>query len=241
MIFDLDGTLVQTERLKGLSYARAVAELRPEVPQADALAVFARVVGRAREEVARALVAELDLDAAARRGAPALGLRQPWQVVAALHARAYEAMLEDPGLVRRSVLAHNVALVEHARRAGFPLALGSMSCRAHVDRVLGLLGLDGVFGVIATRDDVVRGKPDPEIYLLLARELGRTPHECLAIEDSAAGVTAALTAGVACLAVPTSLTRPGLHAVARLDPRWLVEEPAAVAPAFDRLVATLSA
>ncbi|MDZ7759208.1 MAG: HAD family phosphatase [Desulfovermiculus sp.] len=55
-----------------------------------------------------------------------------------------------------------------------------------------------------------KGKPDPEIYLAVARQLNILPANCLVIEDSATGIQAALAAGMACLAVPSSFTRPGV-------------------------------
>ena len=62
MIFDLDGTLVQTERLKALSYARATAELCPhEVSEHEVIEAFKGVVGLARQEVAQTLVEQFDL------------------------------------------------------------------------------------------------------------------------------------------------------------------------------------
>ena len=55
MIFDLDGTLVQTEKLKALSYARAAVALRPELKEADVIETFKDVVGSPRHEVAQTL------------------------------------------------------------------------------------------------------------------------------------------------------------------------------------------
>jgi beta-phosphoglucomutase len=71
MIFDLDGTLVQTEKLKALSYARAAVELCPhEVSESQVVEAFKQVVGLARHEVAQYLVSEFKLEgkAAQRRG-----------------------------------------------------------------------------------------------------------------------------------------------------------------------------
>ncbi len=67
MIFDLDGTLVQTERLKALSYALAAVEPRPhEITESLAIDAFGDVVGRCRREVAMSLVKTLRLDDPAR-------------------------------------------------------------------------------------------------------------------------------------------------------------------------------
>ena len=97
------------------------------------------------------------------------------------------------------------------------------SCR-QVQRVLKILNLIGQFDFVATRDDVGKGKPDPEIYNLVARELEIPPAQCLVIEDSPAGVQAALAAGMWCIAVTTPFTRTAIHAEGMLDERWVVDE-----------------
>jgi len=85
--------------------------------------------------------------------------------------------------------------------------------------------LADAFDFVATRDDVERGKPDPEIYQLVARELDVPPAECLVIEDSPSGVKAALAAGMWCVAVTTPFTRQRIHAKGLLDERWIVDDP----------------
>ena len=111
------------------------------------------------------------------------------------------------------------------RREGYPTALATMSHRHQVERVLSVLGLSEAFDVIATMEDVQRGKPDPEIDLFVSREMELPPEEFLVIEDSPAGVAAALAAGMAVVAVPTRITTRKLHASGLLEPRWLVEDP----------------
>lgn len=70
-----------------------------------------------------------------------------------------------------------------------------------------------------------RGKPNPEIYRLVARELKTLPAECLVIEDSPTGVKAAQAAGMHVIAVSTPFAREGLHAGRLLEKRWIVDDP----------------
>ncbi len=227
VIFDLDGTLVQTERLKGLSYARAAVELRPTtLTEAQVFAAFTDVVGLSRQEVAEALMRRFDLEAPARERMAALGVDAPWRAYAALRLRLYEEMLADPVVIRASQWPHNVALLRAAQRNSCRIALTTMSYRPQAYRVLDVLDLTSAFAFIATRDDVTHGKPDPEIYLLTTRALGVEPGECLAIEDSPAGVRAALAAGTNVIAVTTPLTRQKFRDTAILDRCWVVEDPA---------------
>lgn len=66
---------------------------------------------------------------------------------------------------------------------------------------------------------------NPEIYLLVAKELEVAPADCLVIEDSPSGVKAAVSAGMHCIAVATPFTRQQLHASQVLDAKWIVDEP----------------
>ena len=86
------------------------------------------------------------------------------------------------------------------------LALASSSQRSWVDATLHGLGLAGVFPVIVSGEEAVLGKPAPDIFLIAARRLGLRPDECLAIEDSPAGVAAAGAAGMSVVAVRTPYT-----------------------------------
>jgi len=78
VIFDLDGTLVETEELKALSYARAAVELRPELNEAEVVEAFKDVVGLSRQEVAMALLQRFGLEAAARARMAEFGVSAPW-------------------------------------------------------------------------------------------------------------------------------------------------------------------
>jgi beta-phosphoglucomutase len=225
VIFDLDGTLVETEEIKALSYAQAAVELRPELNAAEIVEAFKDVVGLARQEVAMALLQRFGLEAAARARMAEFGVSEPWQAYVRVRQRIYDAMLDDPELLRQQQWPHNIALLHEVRRLGYPIALATMSYRQQVLRVLEVLDLSNAFDFVASRDDVEQGKADPEIYLLTARALGVSPAECLAIEDSPAGVAAALAAGMDVVAVSTRLTRQRLHESGLLPPHLIVDDP----------------
>jgi beta-phosphoglucomutase len=209
MIFDLDGTLVKTEWLKSLSYAQAVQRLSPAAVTVEAVqAVFAEVVGRSREEVSRMLASRFGLEDAARARPEEFEGRPPWQVLADLRLQVYDAMLADPRALRANQWPHSVELLRAAARNECNTALASMSMAEQVGRVLDAIGLRDQFDLVLSGEDVQSPKPDREIYRLAAELLERRPEECLVIEDSPAGVQAAVVAGMHCVAVATPFTRP---------------------------------
>src|SRR5438876_1926611 len=186
VIFDLDGTLVETEELKALSYARAAIELNPQLNEAEIVEYFKEVVGLSRREVALALIQRFVLEQAATARIPEFGVDAPWQAYVQIRLRIYEAMLADPELLRSQCYPHNIDYLQQVRQQGLHTALATMSYCNQVQRVLAILGLTDAFDFVASRDDVEHGKPDPEIYLLVARELGVPPTDCLVLEDSPA-------------------------------------------------------
>jgi len=79
---------------------------------------------------------------------------------------------------------------------GVVLAVASSSPRARLDRTLARTGLTGAFAVSVAGDEVAQGKPAPDMFLAVAAHLGLAPEDCVAVEDSGPGVTAALAAGM---------------------------------------------
>ena len=226
VIFDLDGTLVQTERLKATSYARAAVELCPyEVSEEAVIEAYEDVVGLPRHEVASALVERFDLERASRARMDDCGMSAPWQALVQVRLGYYEDMISDPELLRDNQWPHNRDLLRVARESRCRTALATMSGRQRTQQVLEALRLTDAFDFVATRDDVDRGKPDPEIYYLVCKELAIPSNQSMAIEDSPAGVEAALAADLLCIAVTTPFTREKIHAQGLLESRWIVDDP----------------
>ncbi|WP_329347325.1 HAD family phosphatase [Streptomyces sp. NBC_01261] len=201
MLFDMDGTLVDTEALllDALSEVLAASgvpetALRPEELRGrDVAANLARLTG-----LMRTPMPERDL-----------------------YARVSARMLDRlrPGI---TPLPGAVALLGELRRARVPCALVSSSYRAMVDAVLPSLGPAG-FAVTVAGDEVRHPKPHPEAYLTAAARLGLAPGRCAVVEDSSTGLRSGRAAGCVTVAVaptaePVALAVPGLTGltVARL-------------------------
>src|SRR5215211_6960172 len=223
-VFDLDGTLVETEELKALSYARAATELRPDLNEGEVIAAFGDLLGLSRQEVAVGLMRRFELEDAARARMAEFGVGTPWQAYVQIRLGIYEEMLGDTKLIQEHRYPHNIALLRSVRQEGFPTALATQSHREQARCVLGILGLESEFDVVVTRDDVEHGKPDPEMG------------ECLAIEDSPAGVQGALAAGMEVIAVTTRLTRQMFRDTDLLDRNHVVDDPRTLPEVVLRLI-----
>jgi HAD superfamily hydrolase (TIGR01509 family) len=94
-----------------------------------------------------------------------------------------------------------LTFLDTLKQNNIPTALVTSGDRWKVKEVTGQLGLTGVFAAAITVNDIRRGKPDPECYLLAAQALQKLPERCLVFEDSISGVKAATAAGTFCIGV----------------------------------------
>jgi len=97
------------------------------------------------------------------------------------------------------------------REAGIPAALGSSTPRSNLDALFAATGLDAFFCAVVCGDDVIHGKPAPDVFLLAAEKLTLPPGDCLVIEDAHVGIEAARRAGMPVLAVATTNPLSDLH------------------------------
>lgn len=226
VIFDMDGTLLNSEYLKALSYGRALERLTDGELHADRGAeAFKAVVGRSRKEVCEFLVHHFGLGYFSETLAPQYGVDEAWQVIAKVRGEIYNGMLDQPGLIWDCQWPYNIALLRDAKRSGRKVGLATMSGHDTADKILDILGVRDFFECILTVDDIEKTKPDPEIYLRAAALLDVRPTQCLVIEDSPSGVKAGIAAGMHVIAVSTPFTEQHLLEMKELDRRWLVTDP----------------
>ncbi len=228
-IFDMDGTLIDSERLYEGVYADVVTQLSPTpVDRRQVTKEYVKYIGKPREAICKGFVAYFGLEDACRDLMPRYGVDEPWQALEAMRVSMYQEMISDPGFIVDNSIAHNVDLARWAAAQGQRLALATSSFSHEAVQILEALDLHGRMELVLGVENVSRPKPDPEIYLLAAEGLGLAPQECLAVEDSAIGASAALAAGMWVIVAPTDWTRTGLSDVAGLRTDWVVLEPSQV-------------
>jgi HAD superfamily hydrolase (TIGR01509 family) len=105
-----------------------------------------------------------------------------------------------------ALMPGSLALLQALEAAGIPKAIATSSSRNYAHDLLGRFELVHRFSPILTADDVVNGKPSPEVYALAAARLGVVPAEMMVLEDSGNGCRAAVAAGAYTVAVPNQHT-----------------------------------
>ncbi len=186
VIFDLDGTLVDSEHM----YTEATQAVVGEYGATFDPAIKRKVIGRGAIAAGRILVEALELPITAQEF---IDLREPHL------RRLFPSVAPLPGVVE---------LVQALAFCKIPMAVATSSPRELVELKSRHHEWFDAFDVIVCGDDprLKRSKPAPDIFLLAAADLGAAPESCLVFEDAPAGVEAALAAKMQVVAIPTPLT-----------------------------------
>jgi HAD superfamily hydrolase (TIGR01509 family) len=104
-----------------------------------------------------------------------------------------------------------VNFLEKLEAAKIPKAIGTSAPRANVDFTLSRTGTTRFFDIILDESNVQKGKPDPEIYIQVAKALNLPPEQCIVIEDSLSGIAAGKAAGSKVIGITTTHTRDELR------------------------------
>jgi len=183
ILFDLDGLMVDSEPHSIASWQAVLAKRGVQFDQAALDAVLGqRVVETASTAIRLFHLPERPEDLAAEKA--------DYQIS---HLDGHVTAM--PGLIE---------LLDWVDQSGLQKAVASSGLRRYIDAVLAATHVRDRFHVIISADDVVNGKPAPDVFLAAARALNVPPENCLVLEDAPFGVQAAKAAGMTCFAVPNA-------------------------------------
>lgn len=185
VIFDMDGLLLDTESLAMDALVSAGTELGYDMPR-----TFCHLMIGAPADRCRALVIET------------YGENFPLTRYFETQERHLRSLVDAGKMQLKTGVIELLATLD---AQGIKRAIATSSSRTRTDHHLGLVGIAEQFSYIVTRDDVTRGKPNPDPFLKAAQLLGVAPEACLALEDSYNGVRAAHAAGMRVIMVPDLL------------------------------------
>lgn len=181
VIFDCDGTLVDSMSAHFEAWC-------------DALAVYG-AGGVLREDVFLAMGGRPSRDIVMELN-DHYGLKLD---PAAMALAKREAFFKRMGSI---TLIDEVAAFAKSLRGRMPMAVATGSNRRVVEKTLQMLGISDWFDEVVTSEDVVEGKPAPDVFLYAAKLLGVAPSRCLVLEDAPAGILAAQRAGMQVMTIP---------------------------------------
>ena len=180
-IFDMDGTLLDTEAVFRTIVFDVCTELGFEMTDQ----VHSSMVGSSHENTQKLLV-------------ESYGVAFPYTQF----DERCRITMRERSHAGVPVKAGAIEFLTELKARGIPTAVATSSRNPHAQHHLSATGLLPLFDTVVTRDDVVHPKPHPEPYLTAAERLGVEPTQCLALEDSFAGVRAAHAAGMQTIMVP---------------------------------------
>lgn len=184
LIFDMDGVIIDSEPGSMEQILAFVRSKRPEVTRKE----LYQIVGRTSRDVWTRIAGVIgwDKDWLATR----TEYREVWQP-------AHPHTVNYHEIFRPAVLD----ILKWAREKGMRTAVASSTAYEKVKTILTQVGVAPYLDVIVSGEQFKESKPNPEIYLKTAQLLGALPKECIAIEDSTVGITAAHRAGVKVIAL----------------------------------------
>lgn len=181
VLWDMDGTLINSEELHWIAWRNTMAKEDVVITREQFLSTF----GQRNDSIIPSWLGS----AAAAERIERIG-------------RAKEELYRH--LVRRVGIAPEPGVAIWLRRLhqeGWQQAIASAAPRANIEAVLEALSLNRIFQGIVSAEDVYRGKPDPEVYLLAANRVGVPVERCIVVEDAAAGIEGARRAGMRSIGV----------------------------------------
>ena len=176
VLWDMDGTLIDSEELHWIAWRDTMANEGIVITREQFLASF----GQRNDSIIPAWLG---------RGAPPERVER----IANAKEELYRQLIRKNGI---SPLPGVARWLRHLQGEGWLQAVASAAPRANIDVVLEALSATHIFQGIVSAEDVHRGKPDPEVYLLAAARIKASPDRCVVVEDAAAGVQGARTAGM---------------------------------------------
>ncbi len=182
VIFDMDGLMLDTERLAPAAWREAARQLDVDFD----MGLLPAMIGRNAVDC-RMLVLE-------RHGPrfPVDALMHAWGV-------AYDAIVERDGIDLKPGLLELLAWLECE---AIPKSVATSTRRDRARAKLTQTGIVDRFAALTGGDEIARGKPAPDIFLLAAQRMGQVPADIVVLEDSEPGVRAALAAGMTPIMVP---------------------------------------
>jgi HAD superfamily hydrolase (TIGR01509 family) len=186
ILFDLDGLMVDSEPHSLASWQAVLAKRSAQFDQAT----IDNILGQRLTETAQLAIRLFDLSDEPEALAQE---KTDYQIT---HLKGNVRPM--PGLIE---------LLDLIDQRGLQKSIASSGTRAYVRAVLAATHLTDRFSTVITGDDVMNGKPAPDVFLAAAAALHVAPENCLVLEDAPAGVQAAKAANMLCFAVPNDFTR----------------------------------
>ncbi|TAM84176.1 MAG: HAD family phosphatase [Acidobacteria bacterium] len=179
VIFDMDGVLIDSHPIHKKVWAQFLASLNKQVTEEELDFVLE---GRKREEILRHFLGDLSAELVTEYG------------------KRKNMIYEETSSELKTICGVEEFLGA-LESAGIPMAVATSASFVRARNTLAALGILPRFAAVVTGNDVVNGKPDPEVFVRAAERLNQVHQDLLVVEDAVSGVMAAKSAGMKCLGI----------------------------------------
>lgn len=182
VVFDLDGTLLDTEKLYRRFWVEAARQMGYPMEDRHALMIRSMAADMAEPLLKREVCLDFD-----------------YHAVRALRRKIMEEYIDENGVEPKPGL---LPMIRDLQRMHVRIALATATPEARARKYLRMVGVEDAFDAVACAEMVAHGKPAPDVYLLAAQKLNLPPEELLGVEDSPSGVKSAHAAGMTVAMIP---------------------------------------
>jgi beta-phosphoglucomutase family hydrolase len=189
VIFDFDGVLIDS----GPAHQKAWAELGESIGKPFDEKFFKQTFGMPNEPIIKMWLGENE------------GTTR-WQELADIKEQKYRELVGKSLIV----IDGGFEFAKDLKSLGWKIAIGSSAPAENISLILKIINQENLFDEIVKAGDYENGKPNPDVFLTVAKKLNVSPEKCIVFEDAVVGVTAAKSAGMKCVAITTTSTSGSL-------------------------------
>jgi len=223
LIFDLDGTLLNTEKLKFLTYYDELKyniKLKPEKLR-TLKELYISLVGSTDIDAARKIFDAFEINNISNN--PLYKSPEPWNFF-------YQAILEryyishgNEDSLKKNIFFETFNLIKKFKSLGKKIAIATSSTKKEASRIIKILDLENQIDLLITKDDIKFPKPNPEIYLNTIKKLKiEKTNSVICFEDSLIGLKSVISANLPYIAVPNEFTEKSVKNSKKISPKWII-------------------
>jgi beta-phosphoglucomutase len=181
VLWDMDGTLIDSEEFHWIAWRNAMANEDIAITREQFLSSF----GQRNDSIVPKWLGAASTPERIER-------------ISNVKEEFYRQLVRTEGMTPLPGVAE---WLRRLREQGWLQAIASAAPRANIEIVLEALSASHFFQALVSAEDVHKGKPDPEVYLIAASRVGASPQKCIVVEDAVAGVEGARRAGMRCIGI----------------------------------------
>ena len=223
LIFDLDGTLLNTEKLKFLTYYDELKyniKIKPEKLK-NLKKLYISLVGSTDIDAARKIFDTFEINNISDN--PIYKSAKPWEkFYQSILERYYISHGKDLSL-KKNIFLRTYNLLHKFKNLGKKIAIATSSTKKEASRIIKILNLENQIDLLTTKDDIKFPKPNPEIYLNTIKKFNiKNPNSVICFEDSSIGLESVISANLPYIAIPNEFTENSVRNNDKISPRWII-------------------